>query len=42
MIPKLHDYKVIHRLMTQEGLTFEAAREAVRRLYRPRVQERLF
>ena len=37
-----HDGKVIHRLMTEDGLTFDAAREAVRRLHRPRVQERLF
>jgi excisionase family DNA binding protein len=37
-----HDGKLIHRLMTEEGLTFDAAREAVRRLHRPRVQERLF
>ncbi len=37
-----HDGKVIHRLMTEDGLTFDAAREAVRRLHRPRVQQRLF
>ncbi len=37
-----HDGKVIHRLMTENGLTFDAARDAVRRLHRPRVQERLF
>lgn len=37
-----HDGKLIHRLMTEDGLTFDAAREAVRRLHRPRVQERLF
>jgi excisionase family DNA binding protein len=37
-----HDGKLIHRLMTERGLTFDAAREAVRRLHRPRVQERLF
>jgi len=37
-----HDGKLIHRLMTENGLTFDAAREAVRRLHRPRVQERLF
>jgi excisionase family DNA binding protein len=37
-----HDGKLIHRLMTADGLTFDAAREAVRRLHRPRVQERLF
>jgi excisionase family DNA binding protein len=37
-----HDGKLIHRLMAERGLTFDAAREAVRRLHRPRVQERLF
>lgn len=37
-----HDGKLIHRLMTEDGLTFDAAREAVRRLHRPRIQERLF
>lgn len=37
-----HDGKLIHRLMTEDGMTFDAAREAVRRLHRPRVQERLF
>lgn len=37
-----HDGKLIHRLMAEDGLTFDAAREAVRRLHRPRVQERLF
>jgi len=37
-----HDGKLIHRLMTKDGLTFDAAREAVRRLHRPRIQERLF
>jgi excisionase family DNA binding protein len=37
-----HDGKVIHRLMAEDGLSFDAAREAVRRLHRPRVQERLF
>ena len=37
-----HDGKLIHRLMTEDGLTFDAAREAVRHLHRPRVQERLF
>jgi hypothetical protein len=29
-------------LMTDDGLTFDAARKAVRQLQRPRVQERLF
>ncbi|HXX40237.1 MAG TPA: helix-turn-helix domain-containing protein [bacterium] len=37
-----HDGKLIHRLMTERGLTFDAARETVRRMHRPRVQERLF
>lgn len=37
-----HDGKLIHRLMTKDGLTFDAARKAVRQLQRPRVQERLF
>jgi excisionase family DNA binding protein len=37
-----HDGKLIHRLMTEEGMTFDTARETVRRLHRPRVQERLF
>jgi excisionase family DNA binding protein len=37
-----HDGKLIHRLMTDDGLTFDAARKAVRQLHRPRVQERLF
>lgn len=37
-----HDGKLIHRLMTEDGLTFDAAREAVRRVHRPRIQERLF
>ncbi len=37
-----HDGKLVHRLMTEDGLTFDAAREAVRRLHRPRVQGRLF
>ena len=37
-----HDGKVIHRLMTSDGLTFDAARKAVRQIQRPRVQERLF
>jgi len=37
-----HDGKLIHRLMTADGLTFDAARKAVRQIQRPRVQERLF
>lgn len=37
-----HDGKAIHSLMTERGLTFDAAREAVRRMHRPRIQERLF
>ncbi len=37
-----HSGKPVHRLMTEDGLTFDAACEAVRRLHRPRVQERLF
>ena len=37
-----HDGKLIHRLMTEDGLTFDAARDAVRRLHRPRQQQRLF
>jgi hypothetical protein len=37
-----HDGKLVHRLMAEDGLTFDAARAAVRRLHRPRVQERLF
>ena len=37
-----HDGKLVHRLMTDDGLTFDAARKAVRQLQRPRVQERLF
>jgi len=37
-----HDGKLIHRLMTEDGMTFDAARETVRQLHRPRVQERLF
>mgnify|MGYP001262311710 CR=1 FL=1 len=37
-----HDGKLIHRLMADDGLSFDAAREAVRRLHRPRIQERLF
>ena len=37
-----HDGKMVHRLMTQEGMTFDAARDAVRRAQRPRQQQRLF
>ena len=37
-----HDGKLIHRLMTDDGLTFDAARRAVRQIQRPRVQGRLF
>lgn len=37
-----HTGKMVHRLMTEEGLTFDAAREAVRRAHRPRQQQRLF
>jgi len=37
-----HDGKLVHRLMTERGLTFDAAREAVRALHRPRLQQRLF
>jgi excisionase family DNA binding protein len=37
-----HDGKLTHRLMTEDGLTFDAARERVRRMHRPRVQGRLF
>ncbi|HLW59347.1 MAG TPA: helix-turn-helix domain-containing protein, partial [bacterium] len=37
-----HDGKLIHRLMTNDGLTFDAARKAVRQIQRPRVQGRLF
>jgi len=37
-----HDGKLIHRLMTDDGLTFDAARKAVRQIQRPRIQERLF
>jgi excisionase family DNA binding protein len=37
-----HDGKLVHRLMTDDGLTFEAARKAVRQIQRPRIQERLF
>lgn len=37
-----HGGKMVHRLMTEEGMTFDAAREAVRRVERPRQQQRLF
>jgi excisionase family DNA binding protein len=37
-----HGGKLVHRLMTKDGMSFEAAREAVRRLHRPRQQQRLF
>lgn len=37
-----HGGKLVHRLMTNDGLTFDAARKAVRQLQRPRIQERLF
>lgn len=37
-----HDGKLVHRLMTDQGMTFEAARDAVRRAERPRLQQRLF
>jgi excisionase family DNA binding protein len=37
-----HDGKLIHRLMTKDGLTFDAARAKVRRLQRPRQQVGLF
>ncbi len=37
-----HDGKLIHRLMADDGLTFDAARKAVRQIQRPRIQERLF
>ena len=37
-----HSGKMVHRLMTEDGLTFDAAREAVRRVERPRQQQRLF
>lgn len=37
-----HSGKMVHRLMTEEGMTFDAAREAVRRVNRPRQQQRLF
>jgi excisionase family DNA binding protein len=37
-----HSGKMVHRLMTDEGMTFDAARESVRRVHRPRQQQRLF
>jgi excisionase family DNA binding protein len=37
-----HSGKMVHRLMTDDGLTFDAARKAVRQIQRPRIQERLF
>jgi excisionase family DNA binding protein len=37
-----HSGKMVHRLMTDEGMSFDAAREAVRRVNRPRQQQRLF
>lgn len=37
-----HSGKMVHRLMADEGMTFDAAREAVRRVHRPRQQQRLF
>jgi excisionase family DNA binding protein len=37
-----HSGKLVHRLMTEDGLTFDAARRAVRQVQRPRLQERLF
>jgi len=37
-----HDGKLTHRLMTEGGLTFDAARERVRRMQRPRMQGKLF
>jgi excisionase family DNA binding protein len=37
-----HGGKLVHRLMAESGFTFDAACDAVRRLRRPRVQERLF
>jgi excisionase family DNA binding protein len=37
-----HSGKLVHRLMADDGLTFDAARKAVRQMQRPRVQERLF
>ena len=37
-----HGGKMVHRLMTEQGMSFEAARETVRRVQRPRQQQRLF
>lgn len=37
-----HGGKLVHRLMTEQGMSFDAAREAVRRVHRPRQQQRLF
>jgi excisionase family DNA binding protein len=37
-----HSGKMVHRLMAKEGMTFDAARETVRRIQRPRQQQRLF
>jgi excisionase family DNA binding protein len=37
-----HGGKMVHRLMTEQHLAFDAAREAVRRVQRPRQQQRLF
>ena len=37
-----HSGKLVHRLMTDQGMTFDAARGAVRRVQRPRLQQRLF
>lgn len=37
-----HSGKMVRRLMMDDGLTFEAARKAVRQSQRPRIQERLF
>ena len=37
-----HSGKMVHRLMTEQGLAFDAACEAVRRVQRPRQQQRLF
>jgi|GEM_PF-837896 len=37
-----HSGKMVHRLMTEDGMTFDAARAAVRGVHRPRQQQRLF
>jgi excisionase family DNA binding protein len=37
-----HDGKLVHRLMAEDGLSFDAARRTVRQIQRPRLQERLF